>query len=271
MQSTPGLVFELSGDIAILRLDRPDRGNALDAVIERGCKEAWKEVRENPAIRAAVITGTGERHFCTGGDVSSLSTDGDTALVNKPYHEAVYFSSLQNRVFKPVVCAVNGLACGAGLHFVVDSDIIVASENATFLDTHVNVGQVGAIENIGLMKRLPIGTALRMTLQGKSYRLTARRAYELGMVDELVPAPGDALPKALAIAREIAANSPQAVALSKQALWESLEQGYTQACANGWNLIRTQWSHPDFVEGPRAFGERRAPAWNPDPNARHKA
>ena len=266
--ATTGLQFELQGNIAVLRLNRPERGNSLNAQVHRACREAWREVKENTAIRAAVITGTGDRHFCTGGDVSGLSNDGDTALVNRPFHEAVYFSSLQNRVWKPVLCAVNGLACGAGLHFVVDSDIVVASENATFLDSHVNVGQVGAIENIGLMKRLPIGTALRMTLQGKSFRLTARRAYELGMVDELVATPADALAKAMEIAGEIAANSPQAVALSKQALWESLEQGYTQACANGWNLLRMQWSHPDFVEGPQAFAERRAPAWNPDPDAR---
>jgi E-phenylitaconyl-CoA hydratase len=263
-----GLAVSVEDGIAILRLDRPQRGNAVDAGVQRALKQAWAQVREDRSIRAAVITGSGERHFCTGGDVAGLDTQGDTALVNAPFQEAVAFSPLQNRVFKPVICAVNGLACGAGLHFVVDADIIVASENASFLDTHVNVGQVGAIENIGLMKRLPIGTALRMTLQGKSYRLTARRAYELGMVDELVRTSAEVLPKALEIAREIAANSPQAVALSKQALWESLESGYTQACANGWNLLRLQWSHPDFVEGPQAFLERRAPAWNPDPDAR---
>lgn len=265
-----GLDVRVEGGIAILRLDRPERGNAVDAGVQRALKQAWARVREDAAIRAAVITGTGERHFCTGGDVSQLDTSGDTALVNAPFEDAVAFSSRQNRVWKPVICAVNGLACGAGLHFVVDADIIVASENASFLDSHVNVGQVGAIENIGLMKRLPIGTALRMTLQGKSFRLGARRAYELGMVDELVSTPAEVLPKALEIAREIAANSPQAVALSKQALWESLELGYTQACANGWNLLRLQWSHPDFVEGPAAFMARRAPAWDPDPNARRK-
>jgi len=266
-----GLSFRVEDGIAILQLDRPERGNAVDARVQRALKQAWAQVREDQGIRAAIITGSGERHFCTGGDVSQLDTGGDTALVNAPFEEAVAFSSLQNRVWKPVICAVNGLACGAGLHFVVDADIIVASENASFLDTHVNVGQVGAVENIGLMRRLPIGTALRMTLQGKSFRLTARRAYELGMVDELVSAPAEVLPKALEIAREIAANSPQAVALSKQALWESLEMGYTQACANGWNLLRLQWSHPDFIEGPKAFMERRAPVWNPDPNARRES
>ena len=80
------------------------------------------------------------------------------------------------------------MVAGAGLHFVVDADIIVAAEHAVFLDTHVNVGMVGAIENIGLAKRLPLGSALRMTLCGKKYRMPAQRAYELGLVDEVVPA-----------------------------------------------------------------------------------
>jgi enoyl-CoA hydratase/carnithine racemase len=239
--------------------------------MERALKTVWADVRESRAIRAAIITGAGERFFCTGGDVGAIDTDAeDTALQNLPFHEAVHFSPHQNRVWKPVICAVNGLCNAGGLHFVVDSDIVVASENAAFMDSHTNVGLVGAIENIGLMRRLPVGTALRMTLQGKSFRLPARRAYELGLVDELVAAPADVLPKAIEIAEEIAKNSPQAVALSKQALWQSMEMGYTQACENGWNLIRLQWNHPDFEEGPRAFAERRDPVWNPDPNARRK-
>ena len=83
------------------------------------------------------------------------------------------------------------LPSGGGLHFVVDADIVLASENAAFMDTHVNVGMVGALENVGLARRLPLGAALRMTLLGRHYRMPARRAYELGLVDELVPAPAD--------------------------------------------------------------------------------
>jgi E-phenylitaconyl-CoA hydratase len=107
-----GLAVSVEDGIAILRLDRPQRGNAVDAGVQRALKQAWAQVREDRSIRAAVITGSGERHFCTGGDVAGLDTQGDTALVNAPFQEAVAFSPLQNRVFKPVICAVNGLACG---------------------------------------------------------------------------------------------------------------------------------------------------------------
>src|SRR5262249_9115309 len=148
-------------------------------------------------------------------------------------------------------------------HFVVDADLIVASENAAFMDTHVNVGMVGALENIGLAKRLPLGTALRMTLMGKSFRLSAARAYALGLVDELTKK-DELMKTALEMAEAMAKNSPQAMALSQQAIWGSLERGYHDALEHAWALLRLHWSHPDFEEGPRAFVEKRDPEWNPD-------
>ena len=143
-----------------------------------------------------------------------------------------------------------------------------SSENAAFMDSHVNVGMVGALENIGLARRLPLGSALRMTLLGRDYRMPARRAYELGLVDELVPTPGEARDAAEAMARSLLKNSPQAMALSKRAVWGALEHGYSDAMEGGWSLLRSHWQHPDFIEGPRAFGEKREPRWNPDPDAR---
>jgi E-phenylitaconyl-CoA hydratase len=269
MSVESSLQYEVVDGIAVITINRPERANAITAAMTRRIRELWTDVRENPQVRVAIITGAGERHFCTGGDVGDLDDSAEgTALVNAPYHEAVHWSAQQNRVWKPVIAAVNGLVNGGGLHFVVDSDIVVASESASFMDSHTSIGQVGAIENIGLMKRLPIGTALRMTLQGRTFRLPAQRAWQLGLVDELVAAPADVLPAALNIAREIARNSPQAMALSKQALWQSLDTGYTQACENGWNLIRLHWGHPDFEEGPTAFAEKRTPVWNNNPNAR---
>jgi enoyl-CoA hydratase/carnithine racemase len=270
MSDNQSLLYEVSDGIAVITINKPERGNAMTAQMARQVRELWTRVREDRDVRVAIITGAGDRHFCTGGDVSVMQTESEeTALVNETFHEAVYWSSLQNRVWKPVIAAVNGTVNGGGLHFVVDADVVVASETAHFMDSHTNIGLVGAIENIGLMRRLPIGMALRMTLQGRNFRLPASRAYQLGLVDELVANPKDVLPAARAIAADMARNSPQAMALSKQALWQSQEMGYTQACENGWNLIKLQWSHPDFVEGPKAFSERREPVWNPDPNARN--
>ena len=265
----PGLRYERSGGVAWITLDRPERGNALLPGMQPVVRAIWSEVRDDPAIRVAVVTGAGERHFCTGFDVGSDDGSADeTVFANRPLADAVHWSPQQNRVWKPVLCAVNGLCVGGGLHFVVDADIVIASENASFMDAHVNVGMVGALENVGLAKRLPLGTALRMTLLGRHYRLSARRAYELGLVDELVASPAELRPAAEAMARALLGNSPQAMALSKQAVWGGLERGYRDALEHAWALLRLHWGHPDFQEGARAFAEKREPRWNPDPNAR---
>jgi enoyl-CoA hydratase/carnithine racemase len=267
-----GVRFEKRPDgIALITLDRPAKGNSLAPRMMARFREIWGEVRDDPAIRVAIVTAAGERHFCTGFDVSEAEgDDADLVFANRPLAEAVHWSPHQNRVWKPVICAVQGLCVGGGLHFVVDADLVVASENAAFMDTHVNVGMVGAIENVGLARRLPLGTALRMTLVGRDYRLGAARAHQLGLVDELVATPADVLPAALALARSMLANSPQAMALSKQAVWGSVERGYRDALESAWALLRLHWGHPDFTEGPRAFAEKREPRWNPDPNAREE-
>jgi enoyl-CoA hydratase/carnithine racemase len=264
-----GVTYEKSDGIATITLNRPDRGNSLAPAMMAIFRAIWADVRDDPDVRVAVIAAAGERHFCTGMDVSEA--DGDDAgevFVDRPFAESVHWSPYQNRVWKPVLCAVNGLCVGGGLHFVVDSDIVIAARSAQFMDTHVNVGMVGAVENIGLAKRLPLGSALRMTLMGRHYRMPAERAHQLGLVDELVEAPGDALPAAHEMARLLLQNSPQAMALSKQAIWNSLEAGYADSLERGWSLLRSHWRHPDFVEGPKAFGEKRPPQWNPDPNAK---
>ncbi len=264
-----GVVYEKRDQISTVTLDRPERGNSLAPPMQRIFRAIWSEVRDDPEIRVAIVTAAGERHFCTGFDVSEVDADdADAVFNNRPLAEAVHWSPRQNRVWKPVICAVNGLCVGGGLHFVVDSDIVIASENAAFMDTHVNVGMVGALENVGLARRLPLGSALRMTLLGRHYRMPARRAFELGLVDELVETSADLLPLAREMAGAMLKNSPQAMALSKQAVWGAVERGYGDALEHAWGLLRLHWSHPDFVEGPRAFAEKREPRWNPDPNAR---
>ncbi len=260
----PGLIYEKRDHIAYITINRPDRANTLHSSMVEPIKAIWSEIREDPWIRCTVVTAAGDRFFSTGADVGAVASRGGVAAGKGPLYEEVHWSPRQNRVWKPTVTAVNGMVAGAGLHFVVDADIIVAAEHAVFLDTHVNVGMVGAIENIGLAKRLPLGSALRMTLCGKKYRMSAERAHQLGLVDEVVPA-DKLLETADEIAHQIAANSPTAVQLSMQCLWGSLEMPYTQAMEYAWALLRMHWDHPDFKEGPRAFAEKRDPVWYEEP------
>jgi enoyl-CoA hydratase/carnithine racemase len=173
-----------------------------------------------------------------------------------------FLTALQNRCWKPVVTAVNGMACGGGLHFVADSDLVLAAEHATFFDTHVKVGLVAALEPVGLARRMPLEAVLRMAFLGGSERLDARRALELGLVGEVLAA-AELLPRARELARKIAEHSPTALARSKQAIWESLDAGLHAGLERAWQMIREHTAHPDLQEGSNAFVEKRRPRWAP--------
>ena len=257
----PEVVYAMQGHVAVVRLNRPYRGNSLTVDMRDLVQDAWRRVMADRDCRVVVITGTGKRHFCTGVDVDAVARSGRTTSGNRHVQHEIVWSPLLQGVTKPVVAAVNGLVAGGGLHFVADADIVIAGEHVAFMDTHTSIGMVGAVENISLTRRLPIGAALRMTLEGRSYRLTAERAYALGLVDELCRE-GAELATAMGVARNIAQNSPRANQLSKQALWSSIGQSHEQAAEYGWALARLHWAHPDFQEGPRAFAERREPKWD---------
>ena len=256
------ILFEVRDGTAFITINRPDRGNALDAEARAGVRAAWAEIESNPDIDVAIVTASGDRHFCTGADVGRL--DKEIASGDPEAHRKAGpggWSSRHYGVTKPVICAVNGLVNGAGLYFAVDADIILGTKNAVFMDTHVNIGQVGALENIGLAKRLPLGAALRITLMGRKYRLTAQRAYQLGMLDELYDTREEMLEAACEMAAILRGNSPSAMKLSKQAIWQSLETSYEEALRQGWELLCDQREHPDAGEGIAAFREKRRPDW----------
>ncbi|EKF21660.1 enoyl-CoA hydratase/isomerase family protein [Mycolicibacterium hassiacum DSM 44199] len=265
MDTTPDdeILLRVADHIAYVTINRPAKANSMTPAMLTWFQQFWRRVDEDPQIRCVLITGSGSKHFCTGADLSGVNERGGVGVGLGRVSQDVGLTSRHNGVWKPTVCAVNGLVTGGGLHFVVDADIIVASTNAVFLDSHVNVGMVGGPENVGLAKRLPLGTALRMSLQGRNFRLSAQRAYQLGLVDELTE-PDDLLPTAERIARDITQNSPHAVSLTQQAIWSSLEMPYTQAVEYGFSLVKTQWHHPDYTEGFRAFAEKRAPQWKTD-------
>jgi E-phenylitaconyl-CoA hydratase len=254
-------LFEKDGHIARITLNRPTRGNALTVVMTDLLHDFWMEIKSDPKIRCTIITGAGDKHFCTGADVDNTARTGRVRGEYDSLRNEVRYTPRQCEVWKPTICAVNGMVAGGGLHFVVDSDIVLAADHATFLDTHVNVGLVGAIENIGLANRIPLGSALRMTLQGRNYRMSAERAYQLGLVEELCPR-SDLDELATSIAEDICKNSPNAVSLSMRSVWSSREMPYSQAIEYGYSMLRMHWRHPDFKEGPRAFAERREPNWS---------
>jgi enoyl-CoA hydratase/carnithine racemase len=254
------LLVEQQGPLLILTLNRPDRLNALNRTLQRSLEEQYRRAERDPDIRVVIITGTG-RAFCSGADVGHLQNQTGKSI-QEQLEPPPKFTMRMAKVFKPTICAVNGICAGAGLHFVADSDIVIASENASFVDTHVNVGQVTALEPIGLLQRMSLTKVLRMVILGKAERLSAAQALECEMISEVVP-PENLLARAIELGQIAAAVSPAAVQTSLRAIWNSLELPLAQAYEEGFEALIRHRAHPDAKEGPAAFLAKRPPKWSP--------
>jgi enoyl-CoA hydratase/carnithine racemase len=153
------------------------------------------------------------------------------------------------------------MVVGGGLHQVADADLVIASEHATFFDTHCRVGNVFAMEPVALLRRMPLAMVMQMTLLPDTGRIDAQRAYEIGLVNEVVPHE-HLMVRAREMATEIAALSPGTVQASIHAMWASLDVGLTPAFDVAYRyVLQHQLTHPDYHEGMRAFAEKRAPVW----------
>jgi enoyl-CoA hydratase len=256
------LIVERHGPVGWLVFNRPDQLNAMDSRMRDELADAWTELDADPAVRVIVHTGEG-RAFQTGVDLAELASDG---LGMERYRRSVeewdlHFTAWHQQVAKPVITAVNGVCAGGGFHWVADADIVIAASNATFFDPHVSVGQTATIEMITLLRKMPAEAVMRMALVGRHERMPASRAYELGMISEVVDPPERLREVAQALGETIARNSPAAMAATKAALWQALELGLTDACRAGAQNLVSLWGHPDQEEGPRAFAEKRKPRW----------
>jgi enoyl-CoA hydratase len=258
------LIVERQGPVGWLINNRPGQLNAMNAAMRDEFADAWTELDRDPAVRVIVHTGEG-RAFQTGVDVTELASDGQGM---ERYRESVeqfdlHFTAWHQEVWKPVITAVNGICAGGGFHWVADADIVIAASDAQFFDPHVSVGQVVAIEAIGLIRKMPVEAVMRMAFMGKYERMSAERARELGMLSEVVDPPERLRERAQELGETIAKNSPAAMAATKKALWGALELGLTDACRAGAQHLAALWGHPDQEEGPRAFAEKREPNWAP--------
>ncbi len=257
------LTVERQGRVGWLINNRPERLNAMNALMRDEFAQAWIELDQDPEVRVIVHTGEG-RAFQTGVDVAELATDG---VGMERYREGLedldlHFTSWHQKVAKPVITAVNGICAGGGFHWIADADIVIAASDATFFDPHVSIGQVTAIEAIGLVRKMPVEAVMRMALVGRYERIDATRAYQLGMISQIVDPPEQLREAAQELAEKVAKNSPAAMAATKRALWGALELGLTDACKAGAKELVALWGHPDQEEGPLAFTEKREARWS---------
>lgn len=257
------LTVSRSDGIGWLVLNRPDAGNAFDAAMLDELERAWTELDEDPEVRVIVNAANGKA-FCTGMDVVQVARDKNAMRLHsrRTRDAELKISSWHCGVWKPVIAAVNGVCAGGGLHLVADADIVIASEAASFVDPHVSVGQAVAYEAITLLRKSPMEAVLRMSLTGRQERISAQRAHQLGIVSQVVP-PDQLRETASSLASAVAANSPTALRATKQALWRALEVGRTAAYREAAATIDALATHPDLLEGARAWRTKRAPVWQP--------
>jgi enoyl-CoA hydratase/carnithine racemase len=250
------LALRREGSTLVATLNRPEARNALDVELMTSLKALWRDPDSLAGVRCIVVTGAG-KGFCSGADVTLLETDRSDADDTAEGELAF----LPGRVVEvPVIAAINGVCAGGGLHFVADADIVIAADTATFLDPHVSVGQVTALEPLTLRLQMRPDVLARMALIGRREKLDAAAAREAGLVSEVVAAEA-LMERALELAGWIGENSPEAVRRSRKVLRE-LEEGLLgDRLDAGWAEIREHWSHPDSKEGPKAFIERRGPRW----------
>jgi enoyl-CoA hydratase/carnithine racemase len=234
------ITYEVGADrVATITLNRPDSLNAFNRQMCEEVRAAWKLVKDDPAVHAVVLRAAGDRAFCAGLDVKS--DYGQPADVWNHEDPGELLSPKWQQVWKPVVCAVQGMCTAGAFYFVNESDLVICSDDATFFDSHVSAGLVSALEPVGLMRRIGLGETLRMALTGNDERVSAATALQIGIVSEVV-ARADLWARAHELAAGIAAKPTAATQGTVRAIWESLDRPYRAAMQQG--LLYTRVGNP---------------------------
>src|SRR5579864_2873761 len=247
---------EHRGPITVVTLNRPEVMNALHKPAHFELHEIFNDFAADPDQWVAIVTGAGDRAFCAGNDLKWQAAGGERGW------NLSGFGGLTQRFHcdKPIIAAVNGVAMGGGFEIALACDLIIAAENAIFALPEPRVGLAALA---GGLQRLPrqigLKRAMGMILTGR--HVSAREGFELGFVNEVV-APGELMAAARRWADLIAECSPMSIRASKQAVMKGLDEPSVEAALNGQNkydAVAALYTSEDFIEGPKAFAERRPP------------
>ena len=249
----------VNGAVLEVVLDRP-KANAIDSPTSREMGRVFADFRDNPALRVAIITGAGEKFFCAGWDLKAAA-EGESVAAD---FGVGGFGGLQELpdLNKPVIAAVNGIACGGGLELALSADLIIAAGHASFALPEINAGTIADAATIKLPKRIPWHIAMEMLFTGRW--MDAAEAHRWGLVNETVAA--DALmPRARELADLLAHGPPLVFAAIK----ECLRLTETLSTSESFDLlnnkvppsIKTLYESEDMREGAKAFSEKRKPVW----------
>jgi enoyl-CoA hydratase/carnithine racemase len=257
------LLYEERDGVAWVTLNRPDRLNAFNSLMQRELHSLWRGLRRHDDVRCVVLTGAGEKAFCTGidrmeqmGDEGDQTTDPDVVgsgstpfMFNDPGDNLGPKSS---DLWKPVIAAVNGMACGGAFYMLGEVEFIIAAEHATFFDPHVTYGMTAAFEPIHMSGIMPFGEIMRLSLLGNYERLSARRAHEIGLVSEVV-AKEELRDRTAWAANAIASQPRLAIEGTVRAIWGARELGHRQALRLGYAYVGLGTNQDSIAEGQKLF------------------
>jgi len=248
-----------NGGILEVTIDRP-KANAIDLATSRIMGETFRDFRDDPELRVAIITGAGEKFFCPGWDLKAAAAgdavDGDYGVGG--------FGGMQELrdLNKPIIAAVNGICCGGGLEIALSTDLIIAADIATFALPEIRSGTVADAASIKLPKRIPYHIAMDMLLTGRW--LDAEEAHRWGFVNEIV-APARLMERARELARLLESGPPLVYAAIKEIVRDAEGRDFSSAMnkitKRQYRSVDVLYSSDDQLEGARAFAEKREPVW----------
>lgn len=256
---TTSIKTTISGSILEVTLDRP-KANAIDLKTSKIMGEVFAKFRDDPNLRVAILTSSGDKFFCAGWDLKAAAdgeaVDGDYGVGG--------FGGIQElpNLNKPIIAAVNGIACGGGLELAMSADIIIASEDATFALPEILSGTVADAASIKLPKRIPHHIAMELLFTGRWFDVN--EAYKWGLINEIVPKK-DLLSRARKLAETLASGPPLVYAAIKEIVRAAENQGFHETMekitSRQLKTVDKLYSSEDQLEGARAFSEKRLPVW----------
>jgi crotonobetainyl-CoA hydratase len=252
---------EKKDHLTIITINRPEVMNAINPPTSKEMSQAFNEFADDPDAWVCILTGAGDRAFSAGNDLKYQAQHGGPKIREEMEGVKGSFGGIVFRYdcFKPIIAAVNGLALGGGFEMALASDIIIAAENASFGLPEPRVGMIAASGGMHrLPRQIPYHLAMGMLLASK--RITAQEALQYGLVNEVVP-PEDLMSTAEEWANEIMKGSPLAIQASKEAALKGLGKTLEEATSGHFPIAIAMYASEDYIEGPRAFAEKRPPNW----------
>ena len=248
------VLFDARDDgIVVITLNRPEARNAVGKEIREGLFTAWDRFERDPALRVAILTGSGDKAFCAGGDLKELTQ----RRITVPPRDMVPAPGDNIELTKPTIAAVNGVAFGGGWRIAQACDLCVASTRAQFAVTEVKVGRSSPWA-APLIHMIPQRIMMEIVLTGKP--ISAHRAYEIGLVNRLAE-PDALMATAFALATEILDGAPLSVRAAREMVMLSTEMGRSAALRSARHVSERVYLSEDAQEGPKAFAEKRRPQW----------